>query len=292
MSVSSGTKQSFSVVSGYSTNVIDHIPSIIGFLARDIVVNQKTIAFFENIRAGSLDLISFRYWLNVDELGDVVAIAFTRTIDDPVMLIGTPNASDSFWKKVFVQGFVFEGEVTSLDLFSRVVGQNRNFIISRSKDIMSCTALEFEKPNISLPVEFHVRIADETHQQQLTELYKLFAESVNFNVDSPSSIARMIGRGKFFIAYSAADNHIASVVFLTNPSLSVSRITFVYTRGESRRKGLSKALVHQATKVALNEGRACTLFVDAANHAAISTYEAVGFRKISQYQLRQLERLI
>lgn len=161
-----------------------------------------------------------------------------------------------------------------------------NFTGIRNKLLMSCTALTIRQPHHTQLVEYEVRIGQETDLDQLTQMQFEFAAAVE---QVPiSSVTLMMKRGTYYIACLTETGQIVSMVYKTNPSSSVSRITFVFTREYHRGKGLSKRLMFEATKSALDKCQACTLYVDSANHAAYSTYASVGFMQVAQYQIRKL----
>jgi ribosomal protein S18 acetylase RimI-like enzyme len=279
------TEPSLVVVSGGREEALESIDIILGFLLTDIIINQKSIDTFERLRDGSLGSSCFRFWLNVETGSEkAVALAYTRG-GGPVLVAGTSRASLAFWLTVLSQDREFQGEVSSLELMFQSA-RFTHYTVNRKKILMSCTALTIKQPHHNQLLEYEVRIGQETDLDQLTQMQFEFAAAVE---QVPiSSVTLMMKRGTYYIACPTGTDQIVSMVYKTNPNSSVSRITFVFTRESHRGKGLSRRLMFEATKSALDKCQACTLFVDPANHAANSTYASVGFMQVAQYQIRKL----
>jgi predicted GNAT family acetyltransferase len=247
-------------------------------------VNHKSIEVFERIRNGILCPSVFEFWIDHDSECRVVSMAYLRD-GDPIFVHSSSETSIDFSKCVLPQGKEFQGTEVSLDLlFSSL--NSTEFLVCRDKYLMCCKSEDLsDLVHINQP--FSCRFGEAKDTSQLTGLLCEFAEAVKCAVIQFSTITEMMSRGRFFVACVKHTDTIASCVYVTNPTMSVSRISYVFTQGPYRRKGLSKLLVSTATKWALGAADACTLFVDCANQAALSTYKSVGFEVVAKHQVRQ-----
>ena len=275
------------ILSGTSQDVNLHAEGILRFLSSDLLSNQKSIGVFERILSQAVFTSSFQFWLELELADEVIAVSYKRD-GDPVFVHASPGMSLEYRQMLLGKSLSFQGTESSLDLLFGVPGFAK-FTVSRERLVMVCTRTDLPSSHHQSS-EFLIRTGDSNDVDQLQTMLTEFASAVNMSIDQFSTIHDMMDRGRFFVACAPETGGIASMVYATFPSMSVSRISCVYTHQTHRRKGLSKLLVAAALDWTLQNGNACTLFVDQANHAALATYASVGFQIHTKHQVRNIVR--
>jgi predicted GNAT family acetyltransferase len=109
----------------------------------------------------------------------------------------------------------------------------------------------------------------------------------DFHVDTglppqPSSdIDERIASGRLFVW--VVDDRPVSMAGVTPPAAGVSRVQYVYTPADRRRRGYASACVAALTAKELAEpGRTCMLYTDLANPTSNGIYQAVGYTRLGE----------
>lgn len=76
------------------------------------------------------------------------------------------------------------------------------------------------------------------------------------------------------------DERLVSMAYASPAEGGVSRISWVYTPPELRRRGYASAVVAGATAAQLAAGARCMLYTDLANPTSNSIYQAIGYRRV------------
>jgi ribosomal protein S18 acetylase RimI-like enzyme len=250
------------------------------YLSKWPELNQRPIETFTRIKSGSLIPKFFKLWVGFNSNKTLNGIAY-KLDDHPLFLSG------KVWMSLLTSEIEsVQGTVEDLDANGAT---EPNFFVGRNKLIMYVNRIQF-KPfsGVFDNALFEVRRGGPLDFEQLELLLIQFASSVDLSGAAFSSIENMNDRGKFYLVVDRGSKQIISCVYSTMPGSDVSRLTFVYTKPEFRRRNLSKALVSHAVQESLNLGsNTCSLFVSVSNTPAISTYEAVGFKVLTEYQIRK-----
>ena len=268
--------------SGDMDSFHEYYDMISDFLSPSAELYQRAIQTIDRLKSGSLTpKETFKFWLNM-ESSKVVAFAY-KLDTHPVFIAFSENTNNEFLKNLCRVHVEFQGVVCDLD---PLVCQSFN--IKRDKLLFQCTV------NTLKPIErendnFLFRVADKNDEQQLTEMLDQFSLAVNLPPNMFSSVRDMMSRGRIYVACPILNpSKVVSCAYITNPACQVSRVTFVYTKKDFRRRGISQNLISKILHECLAHDLSATLFVDANNQSAISTYKSVGFMEIASYQVRTL----
>lgn len=142
------------------------------------------------------------------------------------------------------------------------------------------------------PADGSLHPADLAELDLLTDWATRFATETGTRIgDAAESVRARLRRDNLWL-WRAADGVAVSMVGASDPVAGVPRIAPVYTPPDRRRRGYAGTAVAAVSHALLHRGaRACALFTDVTNPTSNKIYAAVGYRRIGDWEDRDLSRV-
>ncbi|HRW08684.1 MAG TPA: GNAT family N-acetyltransferase [Caldilineaceae bacterium] len=134
----------------------------------------------------------------------------------------------------------------------------------------------------------HLRLATKADQALATQWWRAFSQEAEHNdevdeVQLHKSIRQKIADRHLFFW---EDGEPVSMVALTRPTAHGTGIGPVYTPPQYRGRGYASSAVAQLSQQVLDTGKEfCALFTDVANPTSNHIYQAIGYRRLVDFQV-------